>query len=174
MKKVCAWCNKIIGYVDSEDDGDHIITHGICEDCAAKIESESGIPFSDFLDSIEAPVILMAGSSSRIIAANKTAYKLLKKKPGTLKDKSFGDAIECSYAHSPKGCGREYHCRSCAIRLSVMETYSTGKSRLKVKAYADLDLFHETKKIKYVISTEKIKKFVLLRIDEIIQEKIKK
>jgi hypothetical protein len=35
-KRVCAWCQKNMG----EKEGDGGVTHGICEDCAAKMEKE--------------------------------------------------------------------------------------------------------------------------------------
>lgn len=34
MKITCAWCDKFLGYKEGQvDDPEHIITHGMCDDC---------------------------------------------------------------------------------------------------------------------------------------------
>lgn len=37
LKTICAWCKKVISEVESEKD---LISHGICEACAEKVEKE--------------------------------------------------------------------------------------------------------------------------------------
>jgi DNA-directed RNA polymerase subunit RPC12/RpoP len=37
LKKVCSWCKKEMGEVDSVEEG---ISHGICPECAAKVRKE--------------------------------------------------------------------------------------------------------------------------------------
>lgn len=68
----------------------------------------------------------------------------------------------------PEGCGQTIHCKSCTIRNSVMDTLNTGISHTNVPAYLDKSL---SKKTKYLITTEKAGDAVLLRIDELSDEK---
>jgi hypothetical protein len=71
------------------------------------------------------------------------------------------------YSALPEGCGKTVHCSGCAIRNTVMDTFQSGKSHLAVEAplvYGTPDNRHE---ISFLISTEKVKDVVLLRIDTV-------
>ena len=59
MKRICAWCNREMGIVESDNGSQYSITHGICEACARKITLPLNQAFRDFLDRLEVPVILV-------------------------------------------------------------------------------------------------------------------
>lgn len=80
-----------------------------------------------------------------------------------------GDVFDCK--HAVEGCGQNIHCKTCTIRKTVNETYKTGKSFSKVPAYPDLNYVTNENKIKFLISTEKKGEAVVLRIDEVSEEK---
>ena len=40
MKRVCAWCKKSLGDVESNFEDEHAVTHGICKECAIKVTSQ--------------------------------------------------------------------------------------------------------------------------------------
>ena len=78
-----------------------------------------------------------------------------------------GDVFECAYAKLPEGCGETNHCDGCSIRKTVMDTFQTGKSHLKTPAYLFHGIPDNNDEIRFLISTEKVKDVVLLRIDEV-------
>jgi hypothetical protein len=165
MKIVCAWCSNEI-YQESGIEGEGI-SHGICESCREYFFSDKGPPsFVGFLDMLSVPVIVL-DEEVRVVAANDKATKLLGKSYENINGVCYGDAIECSYARLPEGCGRSVHCRSCAVRLTVLDTFMTGRSHYDVPAYHDLSFYKSERNICYLISTEKSGDFVYLRIHEI-------
>jgi len=55
MKRVCAWCTKDMGQVESKGHGEEIITHGICEACANKISQNKDKDLRSFFDGLDGP-----------------------------------------------------------------------------------------------------------------------
>ena len=169
LKRICAWCGVDLGPEDGDGALEEApITHGMCLGCAAKMLSGE----SDFLqvlfDKMGIPV-LMKGPHATLHAANKLSSQLLSKNyvPGEKKISGPGDLISCIYAAAPKGCGTDFHCKSCTIRNTVLETYQTGKPFIKVKAYPDVQFGVDAKTVCFEITTEKFGDFVLLRVDDL-------
>lgn len=52
MKRVCAWCRKELGRVDSQTGFENVITHGICEKCRDNLLFQMGVELEVFLDSL--------------------------------------------------------------------------------------------------------------------------
>jgi hypothetical protein len=48
-----------------------------------------------------------------------------------------------------------------------METFTTGKSQSRVRAYPDIHTSSGPRRLRFEISTEKVHDVVLLRLDEI-------
>jgi len=166
MKKVCAWCGKKMGTVSSDKKTSKLITHSICYKCANIQLAEFGTPLQKFLDGIDAPVALV-DSDGNIRTANTKVRKLVRKDLSKIEGYSGGEVFECAYSRLPGGCGNTIHCSGCTIRKTVMETYATGKSLLKVPATLIQQISTEKNEIRLLISTEKAADFVLLRIDEV-------
>jgi len=167
MKKVCAWCSKDLGTVPAPS-GIHsetIITHGICYKCANKIFLELGVELKVFLDSLAAPVLIV-GETGNVKTANKQAQALLQKDLLDIEGYQGGNVFECAYAQLQEGCGNTIHCSGCTIRRTVMDTFQSGKSHLKTPAYLNVGDPDDCQKIDLLISTEKVRDVVLLRIDE--------
>ncbi len=163
MKRVCAWCNKELT-INSAAADDRQISHGICDACAARVLANPGETMLDFLDRLEAPVLAVL-PDVRVYTANKRAQALLGKDLEHLRNYRGGEVIECHHAHLGEGCGLTVHCQSCTIRRTVTETFATGKSRINVPAYPDIQVGAEVKTISLLISTRKFGNFVLLQID---------
>lgn len=165
MITICAWCNKEISADTGQPDG--MISHGICLECQ-KYFFPTGGPRSiaDFLDLLPVPV-LVVDDDTRVIGANKRARRQLGMNAARIKGKHFGEAIECPFARLPGGCGHNVHCRSCTVRLTVHDTYTTGQSHYDVPAYQDICFAREVKNICFLISTEKSGEFVFLNIHEV-------
>lgn len=166
MKRVCAWCKTEMGIVPLESLSDEIITHGICEECKNKVLGPRRFALMDFLDSLAAPVVVVDATGS-VNSANKQARELLQKELPDIEGFKGGDVFECAFAKDPRGCGNTIHCDACTIRNTVMDTFSSGKSHLETPAYLILGTPDSNQKIQFLISTEKVKDVVLLRIDKV-------
>lgn len=172
MRKVCAWCKKQIGDLGSgetKNPDEETVTHGICLSCSELFVNESdSVKWHEFLDRLEGPIIAV-DDEGKLAAANTAAAKATGKRLVDLKGMLGGDAIECAYAKLPGGCGKTEHCVACAIRITVMKTHKTGISHSEVPAYNNLGTLAEAKAVRFLISTEKVGPYVLLRIDEVIK-----
>jgi hypothetical protein len=166
MKRVCAWCNKLLGTVDSDDQPKNSITHGICPACIENFFLKKVESLEEFLNRLNAPILLIEPEPI-VITANKQACEILGKDLSEIRGHKGGDVIECAYAKLPGGCGNQQHCKSCTIRITALETFATGKSFLNVPAYPDIQQFSKIKKMEILISTEKVGDLVVLRIDSI-------
>ena len=163
MKRICAWCKKQLP--SSPDGGKRLVTHGLCQSCHRSILAEYGRPLQEFLDELEAPLLLV-DAHLVVLSGNRRAQEVLKKTLPKMKRRLCGEVIGCLNAKAPEGCGGTVHCKSCAIRRAVSRTYATGKS-LRVDAYPDIEVDSKLKHIQLRISTEKLGKVILLRIDKI-------
>jgi hypothetical protein len=135
-------------------------------ECLEHVGARGGTPLLDFLDSLDVPVVVTDGDVV-VKQANKPLLKLFGKELSQVTGYRGGDVFECEYAHLPEGCGRTVHCSGCAIRRSVEETFTTGKSLRNVQAYLNRDMVTQFQQLGLVISTEKAWGAVLLRIDHV-------
>lgn len=108
------------------------------------------------------PVFLVT-PEGRIMAGNREAFSLLKKNPEEVNGELGGDVFGCRYADLPGGCGNTVHCKSCTIRLTVMETLQSGKSNVKIAAYPELHHITGENRVRFLITTERVGEAVLLR-----------
>ena len=166
MKRVCGWCKADIGTVGSVQCSSDAITHGICNDCMSKLLMPLSVSLRDFLESIDAPV-LVVNEAGELYSANKTALLLLQKELTDIEGCSGGDVFECAFASLPEGCGKTIHCNGCTIRNTVMNTLQSGTSHLKTPAYLFRGNPESPQDIPFLISTEKVGDFVLLRVDSV-------
>ena len=172
MKRICAWCQKDIGPSNISDvTVDAPITHGICGDCARKVLSFKATSLRSFLDQFSKPVFLV-NFEGRIVTGNRACLDLLKKKPDEIDGELGGDVFGCRYADLPGGCGSTVHCKTCTIRLTVLDTLQSGNSHVEIPAYPDLYHITGEKRVRFLITTEQIGEAVLLRIDEVVEEKL--
>lgn len=165
MKRICAWCKIEMGSDDSKAGSENSITHGICGNCRDNILFQMGVKLGEFLDSLKLPIIVV-NSLGAIVTGNIQARTLLGKELTEIEGYKGGEVFECAYARLPGGCGNTTHCSGCTIRRTVMDTYGTGKSFLKVPATLNRNTPQEPEQIKLLISTERLVDLVLLRIDE--------
>lgn len=166
MRRVCAWCKTDMGAVPEESRSDAFITHGICRECINRYFPPMPTPLMDFLDTFEAPVMVV-DDTVKICSANKRAKEILPREWPDAEDFRGGDVFECTYAKMPGGCGQTIHCDGCTIRMTVHDTFTTGKSHLNIPAYVLRGTPEAGQPIEFLISTEKVKEAVLLRIDHI-------
>jgi len=172
MRRVCAWCDKELGLSSIKTEKENMpITHGICGDCMRKTMSYKAKPLKDFLDQFSDPVFWV-DSERRIVVANNEGLSVLHKKSEEISGKLGGDAFGCKYADLPGGCGNTVHCKTCTIRMTVTDTMQSGRSNIRIAAYPELHHITGERKIRFLISTEKIGEAVLLRIDNVTEENV--
>ena len=163
MKRVCAWCKSDMGTTLSETSPEEIITHGICRQCKNKVFAPHRLSLMDLLDGLEVPVLVVE-SLGNVESANKAARALLQKEPPEIEG-FLGDVFECVFAKLPERCGNTAHCAGCIIRNTVMDTFQSSRSHLKVQASLTRGTEND-RSVQLLISTEKVRDFVLLRIDQ--------
>lgn len=165
MNKACIWCKAELP--TEVGDPAHIITRSFCSNCR-ELFSSPRYPMSlkEYLNQIGLPVLVM-DDDVRVLDFNEPARALLGGRLPDCVGYYGGDVLECAYARLPGGCGNTEHCKACAIRRTVTTTYATGKSQENVPAYQDIVTPGGTREVRFLISTEKVGNFVLLRIDEV-------
>jgi hypothetical protein len=166
MKKICAWCQKDQGEIESADNSQPV-THGICPDCSREVLSFKAKSMSVFLDKFPGPVYML-NSELEIVSANKEGAKSLGKELAEFSGEVVGKAFECKFSYMEGGCGNTIHCRSCAMRHSIINTYETGKSNLRIPAYPDFHAVTDETEVKYFISTEKVGDAVVVKVEDAI------
>ena len=164
MKRLCAWCGIALDPTSSSSSCDAVITHGICGPCANKMFLQTGIPLRNFLDRFALPIAIV-DSEGVVRTVNTQARSMLGKELSDIEGHKGGDVFQCVHAILPGGCGNTVHCSGCAIRRTVMETHTTGKSFLRIPALLKQQNPKEPQDIRFLISTEKVGDYVLLRID---------
>ena len=90
--------------VSSEISRGRDITHGICDACMEKCFPDDGEAMREFLDRIDAPVLMMQ-SEPMVRLANKRARDILGKDLPDIEGHTNGDVIDCVHAGEPGGCG---------------------------------------------------------------------
>lgn len=165
---ICAWCTKELDASDAPSENKPLISHGICTDCADRFFNQNNVDIIDFLDRIDAPVVIVnkdgAIVNANIIAKNKMNLTF------DQNEYEQGDIIECIYASEPEGCGNTIHCSGCKIRKTIMDTIEHGRSHENVPAYINRGSSNKVRQLDFVFSTEKVNEIVLLRIDKMGKE----
>jgi PAS domain-containing protein len=143
----------------------NLVSHGMCDACARRMEAGTRQTARDFLEQLDTPVFL-TDDDVRIVAANSAARALVGKGDAEIEDRLGGDAIECVNAYKPGGCGNTVHCKACTIRNTVTETMNTGRPQHRVVAFQTLRTDDGEVEKQLRISTERAGTFVLLTIEE--------
>lgn len=163
MTTICAWCNK---KKQDSTSADERVSHGICKECLAWMKSmDRGRNLREILDTLPAPV-LVVNDEGRISEANSLAAARFNGNGSKTFGMRGGDFLECMNARLPGGCGNTVHCRSCTIRNTVMATFEDGEFRERVPAYIDTIEAGQEKKVRFLVSTVRVKDMVWLRIED--------
>jgi len=162
MKRVCAWCKRELKEKAGPADG---VTHGICRDCRLAIQKKPEISLNELLETIAAPVVLV-DAAGIVQYANAVARGMLGKELPKIQGLPGGNVFECDYAYLPEGCGKTEHCSGCTVRRAVMSTHETKQGCFKHKVFLNQRQPQGgVQKIALLVSTEKVRDMVLLRID---------
>jgi len=164
MKRVCAWCNKLMGNVGAAEDGDDLITHTICEECSDNLDFQLGVSLQRYLDSLKIPIALIDGMGN-ILKTNSEAGKM-PAPPACKHGRGWqGRIYECAHARLPQRCSNTIHCSGCTIRFAVTETFNSGRGFSCVPALVNGCTSSPAQKCDYLISTSLVNGIVLLKIE---------
>jgi len=175
MKRICAWCHIELTSepADQSKDLSSPISHGICEKCFNKVLYHE-ISIQSLIESIQLP-ILVVNPKGQVQTANKPALSIVNKTLKQVANQLGGNVMECIYAELPEGCGNTIHCSGCAIRQSVMKTFTSGQPVIGKIANNSLVTSAGIQQMKISITTELVGDIVLLQINSLtplIEEKI--
>lgn len=165
MTETCARCGNPLSPEDKT--ADEIITHCFCRGCREDLFSRhDAFSLQEYLNRLDVPILLM-NDDVGIVTGNIAACENLGIDPRHIEGRRGGEAIECINSRLPGGCGKTVHCKACTIRRTVTDTHLTSTSHYMVLAYANCETPYGPRKIRFLISTEKLGDLVLLRIDDI-------
>lgn len=135
MLVVCAYCRKTIR--DERGGGACDVSHGMCVSCADHYERLwRGMPLSEYLDTLPAPVVVV-NQDGCVVAANQKVAALFGREKAEMRGLMGGEALACVHSLLPEGCGKTIHCRECTIRRAVQKVATTGVPLRRVPAYLD-------------------------------------
>jgi diguanylate cyclase (GGDEF)-like protein/PAS domain S-box-containing protein len=79
-------------------------------------------------------IMILVDRNRRVRKANDFALGFAGRSLEELQGMRGGRALRCvSHLEDPNGCGFGEHCRSCAVRLTVMDTFETGQNHYNVE-----------------------------------------
>lgn len=163
MHTVCAWCKNPLPADVPEGDR---TTHGICAPCARRLLAEAPIPLERYLDTLDAPVILVDQDVTASFA-NLAASAALGIPQDEIPNQKGGNVFTCQFARTPEGCGQSQHCSGCTIRRCVTMTHATGAPFVEVPLTLQQVAGDSARDLRLSISTVKLGHLVLLRIDRL-------
>lgn len=161
----CQYCRQLIRRLPGWDDQE-VVSHGVCVTCLPRLLEDLGEPLENFLDRLAPPVFLLQ-RNCLVLAANEAAREYMSVPTIELGGVFTGNVIGCKHAMEPGGCGGTVHCVSCAIRRSVTSTFETGEPLEKIPAYAEVGLLSGDRRIRFTISTRKVRDVVWLEIESV-------
>lgn len=164
MKRICAWCKRELN-MREELSTDGVITHGICTHCAIQFTKSTPQSIREILNKVSEPILVL-DSQGKVVSANESGRRFTGKSDSELENQLGGDVLGCSYAKLPEGCGRTEHCKTCAVRNTVMDTLASNRGYSNVPAFQSIRTPHGVRIMRYLISTEKVEDYILLRIDD--------
>lgn len=161
MIVVCSYCRQILGTKAPDEDASE--THGICAACLAYFTPQwAGLTLNEYLNRFPMPVVAV-NQNAEILGANHAMLGRVGDDFTSVHGKLIGKVMECAQARLPGGCGKQRHCRACAIRLAVEATMRTGTPLRQVPAYVD----SEGRRTRLRLTTVLEGGVVTIRFDEI-------
>ncbi|MEI8355215.1 MAG: putative zinc-binding protein [Deltaproteobacteria bacterium] len=139
------------------------VRYGIGEKAILEVPSE--LNYREWIEAIDAPLLLMQGNPRQVITANRRALELFEKELDEVEGRRGGQVFDCIYAFTEDGCGKDINCEGCKIRDGIIDTFTTGKSHNGVST--SLQIKKTTGTMTYVlqVSTEKVGDLALVRIE---------
>ena len=102
-------------------------------------------------------VMLLVDGGRRVCKANKFAGQFAGASPADLIGQRGGNGLNCVHSlDDPRGCGFGPDCRNCVVRLTILDTISSGRSHDRVEATLCVKVAGGTKEVAILLSTTKL------------------
>ena len=163
MNKICRQCKARLESIPQKD---YIVTSGICPDCIESIFGKQNSSITAFINSIDAPILLMQPDPRQVHTANKKACELFEKDLSQIEGHRGGQVFDCVHAFTEMGCGKDENCEDCKIKNSIVDTFTSGKSYDGVSTVLEIKKNNSKKPYVLKVSTEKVGDLALIRIDK--------
>jgi nitrogen-specific signal transduction histidine kinase len=165
VRNYCTWC----GIELTDNNTKTVAGKQLCDNCTGKpLNNETYASVREFIDNLDQPVIIIE-NDTEITMVNKAAENVFLNNSAILEKSRAGDALQCTCAKLPGGCGKTIHCKACAIRQAVENTRKTGKGYNNIKAFQYVNTPNGKELRTVVISTEKAWNTVLVQVHELNQ-----
>ena len=120
---------------------------------------------TDFIDAIDAPILLMQGNPRQVVTANRAALALFAKPLHEVEGRRGGEVFDCVHAFTEAGCGKDANCEHCTIKAAIVDTFDTATPHDGVTSGLTLRKADGDKRCVLQVSTEKAGDLALVRID---------
>jgi PAS domain-containing protein len=160
VKVVCSYCKKFLR--DKAPLDDDRVSHGVCDPCFEHFLLQiDDLPLTGYVEGFSSPVLLVR-EDWRVVAMNRAMEAFLGKSEHAVQGLRGGEAMGCTYAALPGGCGQTAHCEPCTVRRAVVLTMETGEPLVEQPAH----LRTERGRIELRISTARVDGVVRVTINE--------
>ncbi len=107
----------------------------------------------------QAPVILLlVDDHGRIVKMNATAAGIGRERLDTSAGPFAGEVLKCIHSiENAEGCGFRDACDRCAIRQTLLDTFSTGRSARQVEAVLEVEDAGHRSTAAYLLSSARLK-----------------
>jgi hypothetical protein len=166
MKVICCSCGVQLKDESTGTEADDYVSHGLCRKCSHHLYAQLGMPLEDYLEGIQAPVV-MVGSQGTACITNQKALEIFNGHLEKDRELRVGMVFECENAATPEGCGGTIHCSGCTIRRSIVDTMQTGTSHRNVPACLKRLKGGRPSPVELHISTEKKGDVVFLQVEKL-------
>lgn len=120
---------------------------------------------SNFLETIDAPVLLMQANPRQVVTANRQALQLFNKELHQVEAHRGGQVFDCIHAFTADGCGKDVNCEGCKIRDVIIDTFAAAKPHYGGAATLQIKKPSGTTSYELQISTESIGDLALVKIE---------
>lgn len=126
-----------------------------------------GLNYQEWIEAIDAPVLLLQGNPRQVVTANRRALALFGKERHDVAGLRGGQVFNCLHAFSEEGCGKDRHCDDCKIKEAIVDTLSRAQSHkgvatiLPIKGESGVNDYH------LQVSTEKVGDLAMVTIGRV-------
>ena len=102
-------------------------------------------------------IMLLVDVDRRVCRANKLAEQVTGKKAADLIGRHAGIALNCVNAlDDPRGCGFGRNCQKCMVRLTILDTFATGRSYHQVEASLPFTIDGKITEVTFLLCTARL------------------
>jgi len=120
-------------------------------------------------------IIFVVDEEIRVIKANRSALTFAGRKETTITGLRTGEAIRClNYMENDQGCGFGQACQNCQVRMTIENTFKTGKNYSNVEWHLPFLVDGKREDITFLLSTVLMPSYerqVLVCIEDISERK---